>query len=216
MLQYLTSVFALATAASAAALRTRGESNFIVTPHQQFSSSMGVLGCMINTDRVAYFPTEPTYDDICIKLTLNGRSVNLLKIDHSEGAHDISYDAFVYLTTGGTGLGNPGHIDPTPGGSWVAQPLSECADLIHTADKKIPLIAASPNFYFSVTPAQQASFEFWNIVNSQCTYGYDEKCYLPTGANQLTCPHITGAQPPLTTMPVYNIDVATGKKVLAV
>lgn len=73
-----------------------------VTPHVYFSSSVGVLGCKINTNRVAYWREEVDCDNICVKLTntIASRSVTLLRIDHSGGAHNISYDVWNYLATG--------------------------------------------------------------------------------------------------------------------
>lgn len=56
-----------------------------VTPHVSYSSSIGVLGCKINTNRVAYWPSFPSCNNMCVKVSSNGRSVNLLKIDQSGG-----------------------------------------------------------------------------------------------------------------------------------
>jgi hypothetical protein len=60
------------------------------TPHDKYSSSVGVLGCKINTNRVAYWPGSVDCNNICVKLSYNGRSVNLLRIDQSGGAYDVS------------------------------------------------------------------------------------------------------------------------------
>ncbi|MBH1945624.1 hypothetical protein I5L01_15515, partial [Erythrobacter sp. YJ-T3-07] len=70
------------------------------TPHDSYSSSVGVLGCKIDTNRVAYWPGSVDCNNICIKLTYEDRTVNLLRIDQSGGAHDISYYAWAYLQTG--------------------------------------------------------------------------------------------------------------------
>ncbi|CRK25298.1 hypothetical protein BN1723_018210, partial [Verticillium longisporum] len=78
-----------------------------ITPHDQYSSSIGVLGCKINTNRVAYWPGAPGCDDLCVKVSHGGRSLNLLRIDSSAGAHDISYDAWNYLAFGSSATDAP-------------------------------------------------------------------------------------------------------------
>ena len=52
---------ASASAAIALSVRAPAGGSISVTPHQQYSSSVGVLGCKINTNRVAckqYWPHE--------------------------------------------------------------------------------------------------------------------------------------------------------------
>ncbi|TGO56044.1 hypothetical protein BCON_0083g00370 [Botryotinia convoluta] len=193
-----------------------------VTAHQQFSSSIGVLGCMIDTNRVAYWPSSPDCGDtMCVKLSHNGRSVNLLHIDHSGGAYDISYDAWNYLYVGQSATQDPqygGGIDA----NYTALPISECANLITSPDKKLPLAAANSMNYVTSCLALPASwvatnYGLWNIATSACTYGIDEQCVLNlTVSNQPTCPHQLGLQIPLTTLPVFDIEYGTGKEVLAV
>src|SRR3569833_2656431 len=82
------------------------------TPHDSYSSSVGVLGCKINTDRVAYWPGSVDCNNICVKLSYGGRSVHLLRIAQSGGAYDISYDAWNYLQTGKSAT-----TDPITGGT---------------------------------------------------------------------------------------------------
>ncbi|KAH7110030.1 hypothetical protein B0J13DRAFT_462591, partial [Dactylonectria estremocensis] len=54
-------------------------------PHEQYSSSVGVLGCKINTNRVAYWPRPVSCDDICVQITYEDREVYLLRIGlHSD------------------------------------------------------------------------------------------------------------------------------------
>lgn len=79
-----------------------------VTPHEQFSSSVGVLGCLIDTNRVAYFPSFPSCKSPCLRLKDkdHGREVTLLHLDSSKGAHDIS-DAWNYLKTGSSAREDP-------------------------------------------------------------------------------------------------------------
>ena len=40
----------------------RQEGGITVTPHEQYSSSIGALGCKLNTNRVAYWP-EPRSEE---------------------------------------------------------------------------------------------------------------------------------------------------------
>lgn len=104
-----------------------------ITPHDAFSSSIGVLGCLIDTNRVAYWPMQPDCNNLCKRVTANGRTVTLLQIDTSGGAYDISYDAWNYLSVGASAT-----AQPTMGGGIPAvfedAPMSECASIIKTPD----------------------------------------------------------------------------------
>ena len=191
-----------------------------VTPHDQYSSSVGVLGCYINTNRVAYWPEAIDCNNICVTVSYAGRSVNLLRIDQSGGAHDISYDAWNYLYTGFSATEKP-----TAGGSlsmtYVNQPAATCAGLIYTTGGKLPLSAANSMNYLSSCLNQPSSwvsqnYVLYNILNPTCTYGYDEICTLDwPSQNQATCPHQLGVPAILTTKPVYNILYPTGQVVTA-
>lgn len=197
-----------------------GEGAAWVTPHEQFSSSAGVLGCKIDTNRVAYWPGSVDCNNICVSLSYEGRSVKLLRIDTSQGAHDISYDAWNYLytgysateqpTTGGAVAMNYEYLDP-----------SECADLIHTDGNKLPFSAPSgTNLLISCFDQPDSwvaqNYVLYNIVDSVCSWGYDETCTLDwPAANQAACPHTLGSLESLTSTPVYNIQYGTGQTVLA-
>ncbi|KAF4122264.1 hypothetical protein GMORB2_7256 [Geosmithia morbida] len=216
---------ATATPAPAPAAATRDTSKTIwATPHDSYSSSIGVLGCKIDTDRVAYWPSSISCDSICVEVTHSesGRKVKLLRIDQSQGAHDMSYDAWNYLVTGKSAT-----EDPTAGGTveMTTKDLdaSECASLIHTSGHKVPLSAAnSMNFLANCLDNDPDSYVaknyvLYNIADAICSYGLDEECDLdwPT-ANQATCPHTMGDQSPLDDKtPVYNIRYPTGEKVKA-
>lgn len=190
-----------------------------VTPHDSFSSSIGVLGCHINTNRVAYWPSQPGCNNLCKKVTANGRSVHVLHIDTSGGAYDISYDAWNYLN-----VGKGAAEEPTMGGGIAAEyedaPMSECADLITTPDGKLPLMAAnSINTYVSCPSGSwiAENSALYNIANSACTLGYNEVCKLDLAvSNQPSCAHMLGAQNPLSGLPVTNIVYGTGASVVAV
>jgi hypothetical protein len=212
----------IATVKFAAAYSPVTTSDIFVTPHQQFSSSLGVLGCMVNTSRVAYWPSIPDCGmSLCVKVSYGNRSVNLLHIDQSGGAYDISYDAWNYLYTG-----QSANINPQSGGgiaaSYAALPMLECADLITSPNGKLPFTAANSMNYITECLAQPNSwvamnYGLWNIATSVCTYGIVEECALNLKvSNQPTCPHQLGLQTPLTSLPVYDIEFGTGKKVLAI
>lgn len=191
-----------------------------VTPHDQYSSSVGVLGCHIDTNRVAYWPGSVDCNNICIKLSYGGRSVDLLRIDQSGGAYDVSYDAWNYLYTGFSAKDKP-----TAGGAismtYTNQPASACAYLIHTAGSKLPLSGANSMNFLASCLGQPGSwvannYVLYNIGNPICTYGYDETCTLDWPAqNQATCPHQLGVNAALTTTPVYNILYPSGQLVRA-
>lgn len=190
-----------------------------VTPHDSYSSSIGVLGCKINTDRVAYWPSSVGCDNICVKVTHEGRSVHLLKIDQSGGAYDISYDAWNYLQTGKSAA-----TDPIAGGTvpmdYEDVPAEECAHLL-TDGGKLPLSASNSMNYVTSCLSQPSSFVaknhvLYNICDSICSLGHDEKCSLDLAvSNQPACSHTLGLTSPLKSAPVFNIMYQTGKTVNA-
>ncbi|KAK3322741.1 hypothetical protein B0H66DRAFT_474972, partial [Apodospora peruviana] len=190
------------------------------TPHDKYSSSVGVLGCKINTDRVAYWPDSIDCDNICIKLTYGSRSVHLLRIDQSGGAYDISYDAWNYLQTGKSAA-----VDPISGGTVAMEyeevPASECADLIYTPGKKLPLSAANSMNFLASCLEQPNSYVaknhiLYNICDPICTLGHDEECTLDLSvSNQPSCGHTLGLTSVLKTAPVYDVLYQSGKTVVA-
>jgi hypothetical protein len=190
-----------------------------VTPHDSFSSSIGVLGCKINTNRVAYWPSAPDCNNICVKVSANGRSVYLLKVDQSGGAYDISYGAWNWLMVGQSAPRNP-----QMGGGLTATyenvPAEQCAHLLYEPEQKLAFAAAnSMNFISSCGPDTWVgrNHALYNIANSACTYGHDERCTMPPPSmgNQPSCQHTLGETVPLKTCPVYNFVYGTGKKALA-
>ncbi|KAK0713189.1 hypothetical protein B0T26DRAFT_813336 [Lasiosphaeria miniovina] len=211
----------LFSALAGAATRVMAASGTVwATPHEQYSSSVGVLGCKVNTDRIAYWPSSVDCTNICISLSYEGRTVHLLRIDQSQGAHDISYDAWNYLYSG-----YPATDKPTAGGATAMEYAdldpSACADLIYTDGSKLPLSASNSMNFLASCLNQKDSWVgqnhiLFNILDPICSWGYDESCQLdwPT-ANQATCPHPLGTPGVLTNTPVYNIRYPTGQKVLA-
>ena len=196
-----------------------------VTPHDSYSSSVGVLGCKINTNRVAYWPIAIDCNNICVSLSYSGRSVYLLRIDQSGGAHDVSYDAWNYLITG-----KSASSDPTAGGAVNMETenvdVSKCASLIQTSGSALPLSAANSMNYLNLCLEEKAAgndswvadnYMLYNIMDPICIYGHDEKCTLTDwpAQNQASCPHTLGDPASLTSDPVYNIRYPTGEKVLA-
>ncbi|RFU75648.1 hypothetical protein TARUN_6583 [Trichoderma arundinaceum] len=206
-------LLAAAAASVSAAVLPRG-GTVSVTPHEQYSSSIGVLGCHINTNRVAYWPGAVDCDNICVQLSYQGRTLNVLKIDSSGGAHDISYDAWNQLV-----FGQPATVNPQQGGGvnmdWQFVDVSQCADLLHNG--KLPLTAANSVNYVANCLQQPNSFaaknyEFINILDPQCHWGYDEVCTFDLSvSNQPSCPHQLGTPHSPTGVSVQNIQYGTGK-----
>ncbi|KAI1308896.1 hypothetical protein F5Y03DRAFT_85149 [Xylaria venustula] len=216
----LTASSAVATPLTQIAARSGTGGSVSATPHDSYSSSVGVLGCKVDTDRIAYWPGSVDCDNICVSLSYSGRSVKLLRVDSSQGAHDVSYDAWNYLVTGYSATKKP-----TAGGG-VAMDFeyldpSDCSSLIHTHGHKLPLSASNSINYLASCLEQPDSwvaknYVLYNIQDAICSWGHDETCTLdwPT-ANQPTCPHTLGDPVALTTDPVYNIRYPSGDKVVA-
>ncbi|KAJ1329694.1 Cerato-platanin [Microdochium nivale] len=215
-----TGLFAAAATIFTVSAQTGSSGTVWATPHDSFSSSVGVLGCKIDTNRVAYWPGSIDCNNICISLSHEGRTVRLLRIDQSQGAFDVSYDAWNYLVTGYGAAEKP-----TAGGAiamtFESLPPSECADLIHTEGSKLPLSASNSMNFLASCLAQPNSwvaknFILYNILDSVCSWGFDEKCTLdwPT-ANQAQCKNALGQPVTLTSAPVYNIKYPSGQTVNA-
>jgi len=212
-------IAASASVASAATLQAKRSGGGIsVTPHEQYSSSIGVLGCMIDTNRVAYWPETVDCDNICVRVTNAGRSVTLLKIDQSGGAHDISYDAWNYLVSGESAT-----VSPQMGGgvamTYETVSPEECRPLLK--DGTLPLSAANSMNYVASCLQQPGSWvaqnhELINILDPVCHWGFDEKCTLDlVQSNQPACPHTLGVPVAFTGPKVENIVYGTGLSVPA-
>jgi hypothetical protein len=175
MLHTLFTVAVLAASAVANPLAPRAlppSGTVSVTPHDMYSSSIGVLGCKINTNRVAYWPAPPGCDGMCIQLTYQGRSLYVLHVDQSGGAYDISYGAWNKLLTGQAAT-----VDPQQGGgltmNYVVVPMSNCADLLTGEGGKLPLSAANSMNYYASCAAQPSSWAaknsaLYNIADPVC------------------------------------------------
>ncbi|KAL7948813.1 hypothetical protein V8C42DRAFT_230132 [Trichoderma barbatum] len=191
-----------------------------VTPHDSYSSSIGVLGCKVNTNRVAYWPDSVDCTNICVSLQYQNRQVYLLRVDQSQGAHDVSYDAWNYLYTGYSAMDKPFAGGPVAMTTQNVDP-SKCANLIHTKGGKLPLSAAnSMNFLASCLQQENSwvgkNYVLYNILDSICTLGQDQTCTLDwPNANQPSCPGTLGLPDALKTDPVWNIQYPSGDKVLA-
>ncbi|KAH9909660.1 hypothetical protein F4778DRAFT_712165 [Xylariomycetidae sp. FL2044] len=218
-------LLSLAAATIPRAAAQDGDSGTVwVTPHDSYSSSVGVLGCKVDTNRVAYWPGAVDCDKICVALSYGDRTVKLLRVDQSQGAYDVSYDAWNYLYTGASAADAP-----TAGGA-VAMTFenvdaSECKGLIDTDGHKLPLSAAnSMNFLASCLAQEEGGGSSWvaenyilfNILDPLCSWGHDEKCTLDwPDANQASCPSGLGDPAALDSDPVYNIRYPSGETVVA-
>ncbi|RSL81782.1 hypothetical protein CDV31_017001, partial [Fusarium ambrosium] len=182
-----------------------------ITPHEQYSSSIGVLGCKINNNRVAYWPGSVGCDDICIRLYNEGRSVHLLRIDTSGGAYDISYDAWNYLVFGKSAVEEP-HMGGGIDMNYDVVHASECQHLLY--EGKLPLSAANSMNYVASCLAQPGSwvaqnYLLYNINDQLCKIGSDDECHLDlTTSNQPSCPSPLGIGTPLD-YKVENIQYGT-------
>ncbi|KEY72177.1 hypothetical protein S7711_00185 [Stachybotrys chartarum IBT 7711] len=214
-LTIFTAAAAVVNAASIPLVRRSGSAS--VTPHDKYSSSIGVPGCKINTNRVAYWPMGVDCNNICVKLSHGGRSVHLLKIDTSGGAYDVSYDAWNYL-----GFGKSATEDPQMGGgigmNYEFVDNSECAHLLD--DGKLPLSAANSMNYVASCISEPNSWvaknhKLLNIMDPLCKWGRDEECHLDLSvSNQPSCPSGLGKQEKLS-MTVKDIAYGSGKVVAA-
>jgi hypothetical protein len=186
----------MATLAWAGPLAHGESGSASITPHDQYSSSVGVLGCKINTNRVAYWPGSVDCDKICVRVSKEGRFVYLLKIDSSGGAYDISYDAWNYLTFGKSALEEP-HAGGGITMDYEYVHASECKDILDSG--KLPLAAANSMNYVVHCLSEPESwvaqnYQLYNINDPSCKHGADEKCHLNLAvSNQPECPSGLGS-----------------------
>lgn len=172
LLRILSPLVALAISAAECSLAKSG--TVYVTPHSQFSSSIGVLGCKVDTNRIAYWPIcrafsfqypfisqyylrtdriltmiliGPDCTDMCIKLTFGSRSRTILHIDTSGGNYDISFDTFQYLAFDSKATASPAILNANAGANmdYEIVDMSECSDIITSDTGKLSFIAVSPN-----------------------------------------------------------------------
>ncbi|KAG9202703.1 hypothetical protein G6514_003955 [Epicoccum nigrum] len=193
--------------------------------HVEYSSSMGVIGCLVNTNRIAYFPMTPPCSNPCIKLTApNGKSINVLHIDQSGGSYDISMDAYKTLKYG-AGWAS---INALPEAKWDGVkyeyvPMDQCKDIL--PEGKLPVLAKSPNKYVECAASEPQSFwakntQFYDIDDTRCLRGVMQKCEMVPPNNTPTCAN--GKMAGMSgQMPLSGIDTvvdvtADGKKVPAV
>lgn len=205
---YLLAALPAFVAVQGASLATSG--TVYVTPHSQFSSSIGVVGCKVDTNRIAYWPVWPDCTNMCVKLTFGSRSRTVLHIDTSGGAHDISFDTFQYLAFGSSATASPAILDADAGANmdYEIVDMSECADIITSDTGKLAMIATSPNQVNSCLEQPDSwlaqNYELRNILSSTCQYGIDEVCTLDDTTGTATCP--SGIASPANTLNLPVID----------
>lgn len=194
------------------------------TPHSQFSSSIGVLGCKVDTNRIAYWPVWPDCTNMCVKLTFGSRSRTVLHIDTSGGAHDISFDTFQYLAFGSSATASPAILDGDSAGGanmdYEIVDMSECADIITSETGKLSFIASSPNQVDSCKTQYPDSwlaqnYELRNVLSSTCQYGIDEVCTLDDTTGVASCPSGTASPANVLNQPVIDYIAPCGVKAVS-
>lgn len=192
------------------------------TSHQQFSSSIGVLGCKIETDFVAYWPEKIDCDNICVEVAYEDRSVYLLRVDNSGGAHDISYNAFNYLATGKYATEGTGTAQAFGGITmkYTTVDAEKCKPLLK--DGVLPMSAPTGSGLTVACSPGQGSWSnligLYNIYNPLCTIGKDDKCTFDRVTNQFDCgASKLGDQTPITNsvLQVWDVKYMSGKRVKA-
>lgn len=190
-----------------------------VTPHSQFSSSIGVLGCKVDTNRIAYWPVWPDCTNMCVKLTFGSRSRTVLHIDASGGAHDISFDTFQYLAFDSSATASPAILDAEAGANmdYEVVDMAECADIITSDTGKLAIIANQPNQVDSCLSSAPDSwlaqnYELRNILSSTCQYGIDEVCALDDVTGTASCPSGSASSADALDQPVIDYIAPCGVK----
>ena len=162
---------AAATMAAVAKAQLAPSGSVSVTPHDMYSSSIGALGCKLNTNRIAYWPAAPGCDNLCIQLSYQGRTLNVLHVDTSGGAYDISYDTWTYL-----GFGHSAKDQPEMGGGiqmdYEIVGMDQCADILAPAGGKLGLTAANSMGFVAGCSAQPDSW----VAKNYALYNVSTHC----------------------------------------
>jgi hypothetical protein len=218
MLFTISTVLVASAGVSAVSIPVRRD-GISVTPHDKFSSSIGAIGCKLDTNRVAYWPEPIDCNNICVKVTNGDRSLHLLKIDQSGGAHDISYDAWNELISGTSAKTNP-QVGGGVAMTYEYVPADECKPLLQ--DGILSLSASNSMNYLASCLSQPDSWvaqnhQLVNIMDSQCKWGFDEVCTLNLQeSNQAKCANSLGYPNALPeSSRVKDIEYATGLEVNA-
>lgn len=215
------SLFAFVPALAAAAATLPSSGTVYVTPHSQFSSSIGVVGCKVDTNRIAYWPYWPDCTNMCVKLTFGSRSKTILHIDTSGEAHDISFDAFQYLAFDSSATASPAILNAAAGVNmdYEVVDMSECADIITSETGKLSFIATSPNQVNKCLTESDSwlaqNYELRNIGSSTCQYGVDEVCTLDDATGTASCPSGGAGATKTLDMPVIDYIAPCGVKATA-
>jgi hypothetical protein len=167
-------------------------------PHVEYDSSMGVIGCLINTNRIAYWPLPPPCDNPCVKLTApNGNTINVLHIDKSTSSYDISMDAFKTLKYGADWRSVNTQVESEwEGVQYEYVSMDQCAGIL--PDGTLPLIAKSTQSYDNCVKSEPQSFwaknsQFWDVDDGRCLRGKLQKCELVPGNTVPQCADGAGA-----------------------
>jgi hypothetical protein len=216
-------IAAFSTQATALSLAATGSVR--VTPHDAFSSTIGVHGCKVDVNRMAYWPYWPDCSGMCIKLTHGSRSRTVLHLDVSGTAHDISFDTYQYLAYGTSATASPAFLNPDAGGAldvdYEIVDMEECADIITSATGKMSFSALNPNQVNKCLAEGDnwvaKNYELRNINDLQCQYGVDEPCTLDSVTGTAKCPSGVGAKVATLTpaQPVIDLRYPCGLKAIA-
>ncbi|KAI7784324.1 hypothetical protein LA080_010107 [Diaporthe eres] len=212
-----------AFAAHAAALSPSGSVR--VTPHDSYSSSIGVHGCKVDVNRMAYWPDWPDCSGMCIKLTFGSRSRTVLHLDVSGGAHDISFDTYQYLAYGTSATASPAFLNPASDGAlefdYEIVEMSQCADIITSDTGKLSFMALSPNQVNKCVGEGSnwvaQNYELRNINDPQCQRGVDEVCTFDATTGTAKCPTAVGSKVDLLSpaQPVIDLTSPCGVEKIA-
>lgn len=213
-----------ASHATALSLHSTGAAR--VTPHDAFSSTIGVHGCKVDVNRMAYWPEWPDCSGMCIKLKYGSRSRTVLHLDVSGEAHDISFDTYQYLAYGTSATSSPAFLNPDLKGAldvtYEVVDMSECADIITSDTGKMSFMAVSPNQVNKCLGEGDnwvaQNYELRNIGDSQCQWGVDEVCTFDSVTGTSNCPSGVGskASSPLTpAQPVIDLTSPCGVERIA-
>ncbi|KAG8630921.1 hypothetical protein KVT40_000061 [Elsinoe batatas] len=190
-----------------------------VTGHVEYRSTIGVLGCKVDTNAVAYWPTTGDCDSVCAKVRnpATGIEKTVLTIGTSSASsvYDISWKRYVELKgQPDTPEGNAAAYDGGTPMEVFPVTMDQCEDLIYYEEdgqKKLPFLALSPNF---LNECQASSPNSWvaqngvllDFVNDCCTIGKDQKC---TGPNPVYCADgaLAGYSQVKTNLAVMNVKL---------
>lgn len=154
----------------------------VLTPQADYASSLGILGCKVNTDLVVSWPKAADCESLCVRITTNTRSLHLLQVDQSISAYGISNYVFDILISGENRPAGEGALI-----EYEFVSTRECSHIL--LEEALPLSADIGLGFLTQCLSNSSTwvaqnYRLFNFHDSQCREGSEEECDLDLNIRQ--------------------------------